>query len=280
MKDHFLIKIDTQLLVFLLLFSTYIEAQVILSADGPGDTYELISGALAPGYKPIEAPGIKRKSCDNHSIFGDHISEVFDEELNKNVFKFVIHLNDDNDRCKKFDRQRNEIKAYKASPDSLKATLGETVEYSWKFKLDENFQASKRFTHLHQLKCVGGIIKKPIITLTARRGDPDKLELCHFSGTETSKLATVKLNLFRGKWVEVKETITFLDGNKGKYHIRIIDTKTKKEILDYSNNYIRMWATEAIFIRPKWGIYRSLKRSDQLRDENVLFADFRIEEKK
>ncbi|MGL1889739.1 MAG: T9SS type A sorting domain-containing protein, partial [Reichenbachiella sp.] len=40
----------------------------------------------------------------------------------------------------------------------------------------------------------------------------------------------------------------------------------------------RMWKTEAAFIRPKWGIYRSLDDQASLRDEEVLFADISIEE--
>lgn len=37
-----------------------------------------------------------------------------------------------------------------------------------------------------------------------------------------------------------------------------------------------MWKTKAQFLRPKWGIYRSLKHADELRDEQVLFADFEM----
>jgi hypothetical protein len=34
------------------------------------------------------------------------------------------------------------------------------------------------------------------------------------------------------------------------------------------------------FIRPKWGIYRSLKKAQDLRDEAVRFNDFSIQESK
>ena len=54
------------------------------------------------------------------------------------------------------DRQRMEIKTYDKSPDNLVGVTGETVEYRWKFKLDSGFQPSASFTHLHQLKAVGG----------------------------------------------------------------------------------------------------------------------------
>jgi len=49
-------------------------------------------------------------------------------------------------------------------------------------------------------------------------------------------------------------------------------------LFSYSNSNIRTWKTDADFLRPKWGIYRSLKDADNLRDEAVLFADFSIKE--
>jgi hypothetical protein len=113
-----------------------------LVADGPGNTYELINSVL--GGDATEDP-----DCA-HLSFGRHISEVFDNTLNKNVFVFTLHVTPDNDRCNgATDRQRNEIKTYGPSPDSLKGQLNETVTYRWKFKLDAAFshrQALRIFT--------------------------------------------------------------------------------------------------------------------------------------
>ncbi|PQB08909.1 hypothetical protein BST83_00675 [Polaribacter filamentus] len=80
--------------------------QVILDANGPGNTYEDINNVLAPGHNVIEAP-----DC-NHAEFRRHIDKVFDSELNSSVFRFYIHTTPDNDRCVNIDRQRNEIKTY------------------------------------------------------------------------------------------------------------------------------------------------------------------------
>ena len=46
------------------------------------------------------------------------------------------------------------------------------------------------------------------------------------------------------------------------------------ELLKYSNTDIDMWRAGTTFVRPKWGIYRSLKHADALRDEAVRFNDF------
>jgi hypothetical protein len=70
----------TIVLMVLALAST---GQTTLDADGPGNTYSLITSVLAPGNDPIETP-----DC-SHTAFGDHIEEEFDAELNDNVFTFT-----------------------------------------------------------------------------------------------------------------------------------------------------------------------------------------------
>jgi len=246
-------------------------SQVVLNADGPGDTYELISSVLAPGYNPIEVP-----DC-NHEAFGEHIDEVFDDELNAHVFRFHLHTTPDNDRCIKFDRQRNEIKSYDKSPNNLKGVENEEVVYKWKFKLAEGFQSSPNFTHIHQLKSVGGsLASMPMYTLTTRKSSPDRLELRY---AETSSQVTLKktpLAPFIGTWVSVTETITY--GETGSYEIDIKRESDGEILFSYSNSSIMNWRPGADFVRPKWGIYRSLNNAQDLRDEQVLFADFSVQE--
>ena len=75
MKKYFYLLI---ILIFQFKLST---SQVILSADGPGDTYELINSVLAPGGNVVEVP-----DCA-HPEFGRHIDEAYDSILNENVFK-------------------------------------------------------------------------------------------------------------------------------------------------------------------------------------------------
>lgn len=250
---------------------TQLSAQTVLQADKQKDTYELITSVLAPNANPIETP-----DCA-HEEFGRHIDQVFDNTLNKDVFRFHIHVAEDNDRCKKFDRQRNEIKTYKSSPDNLKGTQGETVIYEWKFKLDKDFQVSSHFTHLHQLKAVGGSEDKmPMFTLTARKASPDKLELRYARNLTQETLTKTDLTTLKGKWVKVTEAITY--GEKGQYDIKITRIEDNKELLSYSSTSIRTWKTDAEFIRPKWGIYRSLNEANSLRNEQLLFADFSIKE--
>ncbi len=257
------------ILSIIALFSLKLNAQTILKADGPGDTYELITSVLAPGNNPLEVP-----DC-SHLDFGRHIDEVWDSTLNEYVFRFFIHVVPDDDRCINQDRQRNEIKTYNESPDSLKGFENDTVEYHWKFKLDSLFQPSTSFTHIHQLKAVGGSESgMPVMTLTPRKASPGRLELKYAESTSQETLKTADLSLFKGSWVTVLEKVRY--GEEGSYEITINRISDGQELFHYKNSNIRMWRTGADFIRPKWGIYRSLNHPEHLRDEQVLFNEFEI----
>ncbi len=244
-----------------------VPAQTVLEADGPGGTYELINSVLAPGADVVEHP-----ECV-HPQFGRHIAEVWDAELNRYVFEFYSHVAQDNDRCINFDRQRVEIKTYDRSPANLVGLRGETITYTWKFRLPAGFKPSSSFTHIHQIKAVGGDDGNPLITLTPRKGTPNKLELIH---NNVTKAAVVNLSLFEGVWVECTETITV--GATGSYALTITRVADGTTLLSYAKSGIMTIRPDNTFIRPKWGIYRSLDHPADLRDEAVRFAGFSIRE--
>lgn len=245
----------------------FIYPQVTLEADGPGNTYELINSVLAPDGNVVENP-----ECV-HPEFGRHITEVWDADLNQYVFEFYIHVTPDNDRCINFDRQRMEIKTYGGSPDNLKGVVGERIEYHWKFRLPEGFQPSTSFTHIHQIKAVGGDDGMPIFTLTPRKASPNRMELKH---DNTTNVVTVPLSLFEGVWVACTEILTV--GVNGSYSMEIRKVSDGTVLLSYSNDNIMTIRADNDFIRPKWGLYRSLDHPDHLRDEAMRFAGFSIEE--
>jgi len=208
-----------------------------------------------------------------HPEFGRHITEVWDGELFQYVFEFHSHVTPDNDRCINFDRQRVEIKTYGGSPDNLKGVVGERIEYHWNFRLPEGFQPSTSFTHIHQIKAVGGDDGMPIFTLTPRKASPNRMELKH---DNTTNVVTVPLSLFEGVWVTCTEIITV--GVNGSYSMEIRRVSDGTVILSYSNDNMMTIRADNDFIRPKWGIYRSLNHPEHLRDESVRFASFSIEE--
>jgi len=189
------------------------------------------------------------------------------------VFEFYSHVTPDNDRCINFDRQRIEIKTYDPSPSNLKGVLGETITYKWKFKLAVGYKPSSSFTHIHQIKAVGGNDGDPIFTLTPRKGSPNKIELKH---DNTTVVATADLLSFEGVWVECTEVLTV--GAACPYSMIIKRVSDGIVLLSYSNNSMMTIRADNNFIRPKWGIYRSLNSPADLRDEAVRFAGFSIQE--
>jgi hypothetical protein len=247
------------------------ETVVELQADKSRNTYDLINAVLAPGYDVVEV-----SDC-SHPSFGDHITQEFDKELGKDVFVFHGHVKEDSDRCQRFDKQRTEIKTYGQSPESTLGIQGETHIYSWDFKLDKAFQASAGYTHIHQIKAVGGSQDKmPSITYTLRdKNDKKTFDIRFASALTQESIASTDLEPFLGEWVHVEEKILY--GEEGTIEITLSRKRDNKNLLTYQGSH-RMWKDNAKFLRPKWGLYRSLKHADQLRDEQIKFADFKITE--
>lgn len=250
--------------VVLLGMTSAVSGQVVLTADGHSEPYARIKSALGA---PVESP-----DCA-HPAFGPHITQTMDDTLGRYVFVFNIHVVPDNDRCKGFDRQRLEIKTEGSSPSYLKGFLNDSVTFRWSFRLPEGFQPSTGFTHIHQIKAFDGDAGAPVMTLTPRRGDPNKLQLIHIdSSGHTTRLAETDLAPFLGQWVEAYEKITY--NTHGTYSIVIRRIKDGAQLFAYSSNDLDLWRNRTTIMRPKWGIYRSLKDKADLRDEQVKFGGF------
>jgi len=116
----------------------------------------------------------------------------------------------------------------------------------------------------------------PMYTLTTRKGNPDRLELRYAETSTQVTLAQTSLAPLVGTWLEVTETIIY--GIEGTYDLTIKRIADNETLFSYSNNSIVNWRPGATFVRPKWGIYRSLINDQNLRDEEVLYANFSIEE--
>ena len=113
----------------------------------------------------------------------------------------------------------------------------------------------------------------PIFTLSAKKGKVNQFNVVH---NNVDIIASMDLAELEGVWVEITEVIKV--GANGSYSISIKKVKGGKELLSYTNPNLETIRPDNNFIRPKWGIYRSLKKMEDLRDESVRFADFSITE--
>jgi hypothetical protein len=232
-------------LVALLLGAPAARARNLMSADGPGGTYELLRQAYT-----TELP-----DC-GHMV--PHITEELDDELHKNVFVFHAHVNLDDDRCGAKDRQRTEIRG--KAPDIV-ANNGETVYYRWKFKLPTGFQGASSFTHIFQIKSDLGA---PVMTLTPRTAT---LAIDGRIGAR----GTTNLSKFIGVWVVVDLKVFFSHAGRVEMTIKRL---AGGEVLFSHAGAADTWDDNASAHDPKFGIYRSLNNRASLRDEQVRFADF------
>ena len=250
-----------------------------LNADGDQlglDAYELIrefggpNSIEAPDLYAVNHPAERHIYEDSDAIVGNH-------------FVFVIHrdIDIDRDRIENDDRQRNEIKTYSSSEEAVKGFEDETFIYRWRFRIGSQMEISKRFTHVFQLKAVGGPDSQPILTISgAERDGEDGIEVRHSPLQQDTILDRTDWSMVTGEWLEAYCRVTF--SNSGD--LRLIVTRMSDDaiIFDIAESGLDLWRGEdpSHFVRPKWGIYRSILDSDNLRpdEENVRFADFSISE--
>ena len=250
-----------------------------LDADGDMiglDAYDLIRDFGGP--RPIEAP-------DLYPINHPEVRHIYEDtdDIVGNHFVFVIHrdIDIDRDRVENDDRQRNEIKTYDKSEEAVKGYENETFIYRWKFKINSEMEVSRRFTHLFQLKAVGGDDSQPILTISgAERSGEDGIEVRHSPLLQTTILDRTDWGLVTGEWLEAYCRVTFAESGD----LRLIVTRMSDSavILDVEESGLDLWRGEdaSHFVRPKWGIYRSIVETDNLRPEEeiVRFANFSISE--
>jgi hypothetical protein len=241
-----------------------------LNADGTGGrpTYDLIDSVLG-------ARAVEHNPDMDHTPPFEHVQEDTDAEVGPH-FVFFAHYPQDNDGAPGDDRSRVEIKVNTGAAAGLRGQVGDTMTYSWRFKIDPGMQFSNRFTHLHQIKSFGGNEGAPVITITATAANGntnENLRIDHWGdGTETTTLIRVPLTGLKGVWLEVTERILVSDNGSIAITIKKPDGTT---VVDVTRAGLDFWR-QGEYIRGKWGIYRG--KDDQLRtgEDKVRFANFAI----
>lgn len=250
-----------------------------LDADGDMvglDAYDLIrdfggpNSIEAPDLYPINHPEVRHIYEDTDVTVGDH-------------FVFTIHrdIDIDRDRVENDDRQRNEIKTYSSSEEAVKGYQGETFIFRWKFRINADMEVSRRFTHLFQLKAVGGDDSQPVLTISgAERSNEDGIEVRHSPLQDHTVLQRTDWRDATGEWLQAYCRVTFSDA--GDLRLIVYRMSDNAVIFDIDEQGLDLWRgeDETHFVRPKWGIYRSIFEPENLRpeEETVRFANFEITE--
>lgn len=249
-----------------------------LEADGPNgvETYELIRSVF--GVDSLEAPDLYDAEVNHTGVA--HIWEETDANIGHH-FVFSSHRDEDWDRDRypaTQDRQRNEIKVYSGSDNGLKAFENDVMEYGWDFYVDEGMAVSKRFTHLAQLVAVLDDGSEPLTHLTAYENDGvDVVELRYENGGLEEVLDRYESwAAIHDEWLEVRARVHF--SNQGSISFNV-SRENGLPVLEVDRPSIDMWPVGAEYVRPKWGIYRSLDDAENLRSEEeiVRYANFFVD---
>lgn len=250
-----------------------------LDADGAGvglTAYQLIrdfggvNSIESPDLYPVNHPGV------------EHIFEASDGPVG-NHFVFVIHrdIDRDRDRLDITDRQRNEIKTYAGSEEAVKGFEDETFIFTWKFRINAAMEISTYFSHFFQLKAVGGNDDYPILTITgSERDGGDGIEVRHSPLDTYTVLQRTAWADVTGEWLEAYCRATFSES--GELRLIVKRLSDGRVIFNIDESNLDFWRGKdaSHFVRPKWGIYRSLLDPENLRteEEDVRFANFSVRE--
>ena len=143
--------------------------------------------------------------------------------------------------------------------------------WRWRFRLDAGFQSSPDFSHHHLVRAYDGDDTQPLITLTSRSKTDEVLELAHVDSLGNRRLlTTLPFGQLRGEWIEASSRMTA--GSHGQYALTLIRLRDKAVLLNYSNPDLDLWRNGTTFLRPKWGLSRSIASAAALRDEQVRIA--------
>jgi hypothetical protein len=240
-----------------------------LNADGAAgmDTYALIDSVLG-------ANAVEHAPDADHTPPFLHVQEETDNEVG-NHFVFFAHYPIDNDGAPDDDRSRIEIKVNGGAPSGLKGTPGETMTYTWRFKMNAELGFSERFTHMFQIKSYGGNEGAPIITLTGSgTGTSENLRVDYWpdDGSATRTLTRVPMAGLKGIWLQVHVRAEI--GDSGSFFMAL-KKPDGTAVFSITEQGLDLWR-QGEYIRPKWGIYRGKSTLLRTVEETVRFANYGI----
>ncbi|MEV0400289.1 hypothetical protein [Actinoallomurus sp. NPDC050550] len=189
-------------------------------------------------------------------------------------YRFDIYK-DDLDSTGDNDRQRTESKGMVSNGKALKMKNGETWTISYEMYMPSTLHGTSKFTHIFQLKTPatnGG----PWITLDlSRSGSTEKFRARAYSTSGAPDIAATDLSPLRDKWITIEWTFTIGSKGKARFVARNGTGSGAPVVADGSLSNVNI-PDQGDYVRPKWGIYRSIKSaSSDIIDTHLLFRNYR-----
>src|SRR6185436_335763 len=163
-------------------------------------------------------------------------------------FKFVLHQNGAEETVSSgAQRQRNELTVNPGNPAMYKGTQGNTMSYTWRFRLDV-MNADPTWCDIFQLKPHGALGVAPYLALQANKW---QLQIEHFRAGD---VRMVPLASIMGVWINVRFQVKLTDPGAMSISLTKDDGSM---VMSYESDSIDMWEASTDFVRPKWGLYRN-----------------------
>jgi hypothetical protein len=189
-------------------------------------------------------------------------------------YRFDIYKND-RDSTGGGDRQRTESKGMVTGGTSLKMHNNETWTISYEMFMPSTLHATNHFTHIFQLKTPatnGG----PWVTVTLNRsGSSERFRLQADSTSNLPIIGTTDLAPLREKWITVE--LIFKIGPKGtaRFVVRNGTGSSAPVVVDGTKSGLNI-PDQGDYVRPKWGIYRSIQSaSSDIIDTHLFIRNYK-----
>ncbi|MCU6712082.1 S-layer homology domain-containing protein [Paenibacillus sp. J5C_2022] len=249
------------------------EKTIVMSAIDGVSPFVVFGGAMETD-EPVE--GLTKRIRDGfHAYYGDHprataaddhIVNVWDEDLKKDVFQFSAQGTGPNDEyvdqlrdgeyahkgvfdpsvghvvggADVHDRQRIELRPSEDSTGDFVAYDGDIVTYKWKWNIPDGEQWNQsNFRHLFQLKATnsqgadtlpggnsGGENGPYILAMSIRGKDTRELQVNHNRHDGDKTILRIPMEEIGSHWLDVE--LNALISDTGWLNIKITDTETGK----------------------------------------------------
>jgi hypothetical protein len=181
------------------------------------------------------------------------------------AFEFVLHQTGAEETVSSgAKRQRNELTVNPGNPDKYKGKHGDTMSYTWRFRLDK-MNADPTWCDIFQVKQHGTLGPAPFMALEASKGNLN---------IDTQRLGVVKgvpLSSIMGVWINASVTAKYSETGSLSVTLKKDDGTT---VMAYSNDNINLWGAGLDFVRPKWGFYRN--QAPGAGEALILYNDMKI----
>jgi len=170
-------------------------------------------------------------------------------------YRFNIWKND-RDSTGGGDRQRTEAKGMVQGGKALKMNNGQTWALSYQMFLPSTLHGTSKFTHIFQTK-IPSTNAGPFVTLdlTRESSTSETLRARAYANSGSPTIASAPLGPLRNSWITVQWTLTI--GQSGSARFVCVDGKGKT-VADGTRHGVVI-PDQGDYVRPKWGIYRSVK---------------------